>query len=135
MHVSRVLLAHRDPVVRELATRTLQHIGVAVDAVVDPSHARPHLNAARYTVIAMQPDPDVLATIAATYTDKRPVVIVTSAADDASALEADIISMVVPEPYDPRTLVGVILACVTPIPPADFSNVIPGSIRNDVEDQ
>ena len=133
MHVSRVLLAHRDPAVRELTTRTLEHIGVAVDVAVDPVAAQLHLSDKRYSVIAMQPDPDVLAVIASTYSDKRPVVIVTASPGDDHALDADIISMVVPEPYDPRTLVGVILACVTPIPPSDFIEPS-GKIRTDVDE-
>ncbi len=121
MHAKRVLLAHGDSVVQQLATRALSSLGVAVDIATDPADAVLHIVREPYTVIAAEPDEAVLAAIAATYVDRRPVVIVTAPDPANAALDADVVSMVVPEPYDARMLVGVILACVTPIPPSDFS--------------
>lgn len=120
MRTNRVLLAHRDSAVQELATRALERIGVAIDVAADPAEAVLHLAREPYTVIAAEPDEALIAAIAETYAGKRPVVIITSPVVDSPALDAEIVSMVVPEPVDPRTLVGVILACVTPIPPADL---------------
>src|SRR5688500_10678096 len=131
MHAKRVLLAHRDSAVQELATRALTSIGVEVDVVTDPNDAVLHIAREPYTVIAAEPDKEVLAAIAATYVDRRPVVIVTAADPSNAALDADVVSMVVPEPYDARMLVGVILACVTPIPPSEFS--LPAGTGRDVE--
>ena len=121
MHVKRVLLAHRDSAVQELATRALSSIGVTVDVALNPADALLHIAREPYTVIAAESDDVVLAAIAETYVERRPVVIVTSSGTETASLDADIVSMVVSEPYDPKTLVGVILACVTPIPPADFA--------------
>jgi len=121
MHAKRVLLAHRDSVVQELATRALSSIGVGIDVAINPADAILHIAREPYTVIAAEPDDKVLAAIAEAYVERRPVVIVTSLGTETAVLDADIVSMVVPVPYDPRTLVGVILACVTPIPPAGFA--------------
>src|SRR5687768_9839978 len=121
MHAKRVLLAHRDPTVQDLAARALSSIGVTLDVASDPAEAIVHITREPYTVIAAQTDEALLAAIAATYVDRRPVVIITAAEPANAVLDADVVSMVVPEPYDARMLVGVILACVTPIPPSDFS--------------
>jgi hypothetical protein len=121
MHAKRVLLAHRDSNVQDLASRALARIGVSLDVAADAAEAVLHIAREPYTVIAAEADDAVLAAIAQTYVDRRPVVIVTSPETPTPALDADIVSMVVPEPIDPKTLVGVILACVTPIPPADFN--------------
>lgn len=108
----RVLLAHRDPAVRELAERALGRIGVTLDIAADSADALSRIARDAYTVILLERDDAVIAAIAATYAGPRPVVIVT--AEDGRDLDADIVSMVVPEPYDAHTLIGVILACVTP---------------------
>lgn len=121
MHINRVLLAHRDSAVQELATRALERVGVTVDVAADPADALLHIARTPYSVIAAEPHEDLIVAISQTYVDKRPVVIVTSSGAHSEVLDADVISMVVQEPYDARTLVGVILACVTPVPPADLS--------------
>lgn len=108
----RVLLAHRDPGVQELAERALGRIGVTLDIAADTAGALSRIARYPYTVILLERDDSVIAAIAAAYAGRRPVVIVT--AEDGSDLDADIVSMVVPVPYDAHTLVGVILACVTP---------------------
>jgi DNA-binding response OmpR family regulator len=128
---SRVLLAHRDSSVQELATRALARIGVDIDVVADPADAVLQIAREPYTVIAIEPDDAVIAAIAQKYVDKRPVVIVTAAGTESGKLDADVISMVVTEPYDSRTLVGVILACVTPIPPADL--ILPAETGRELE--
>ncbi len=131
MHTRRVLLVHRDAAIQDLATRALTSIGVAVDVVADPGDAVLHIAREPYTVIAAEPDENVLAAIATKYVDRRPVVIVTASDPTQAALDADVVSMVVPEPYDARMLVGVILACVTPVPPTDFT--LPAGTGTDVE--
>lgn len=131
MAAKRVLLAHSDAKVQELAARALESIGVGLDVASDAAEAMMHIAREPYTVIAAQADEAVLAAIAATYVDRRPVVIITAADPASAVLDADVVSMVVPEPYDARMLVGVILACVTPIPPSDFS--LPAETGRDVE--
>ena len=120
MHTKRVLLAHRDSNVQELAARALASIGVSLDVASDPADALLHIAREPYTVIAAEADDTVIAAIAQKYVDRRPVVIVTAPEASTAPLDADVVSMVVAEPVDPKTFVGVILACVTPIPPADF---------------
>ena len=120
MHTKRVLLAHRDSDVRELASRALASIGVTLDVATDAGEALLHIARKPYTVIAAEADVALIAAIAQRYVDRRPVVIVTAPETTTAPLDADVVSMVVAEPVDPKTLVGVILACVTPIPPADF---------------
>ena len=110
MQSNRVLLAHRDPAVRELATRALSRISVIVDVADDTAGALSLLAAQPYAVVVMNRDDEVLAAIAAQ--TPRPMVIVTAPA--ANALDPEIVSLFVPEPYDAMTLVGVILACVSP---------------------
>jgi DNA-binding IclR family transcriptional regulator len=117
MRKNRVLLAHRDPAVQELATRALTHVGVTVDVTPDPDHAK-RVVADGYSVIVAEQEHALLDVIAAAYGDAKPVVIVTAPVGTAEPLDASIVSLVIPEPYDAHTLVGVILACVTPTPPA-----------------
>lgn len=114
MAANRVLLSHRDSAVRELAERALSRIGVPLDVAEDSADALSRIARDAYKVILIERDDAVIGAIAATYAGPRPVVIVTAA--DGSALDAEIVSMVVPEPYDPHTLIGVVLACVTPLP-------------------
>lgn len=116
MRKNRVLLAHRDSAVQELATRALMHVGVTVDVAADPDHAR-RVVGDGYSVIVAEQVHALLDVIAEAYGDARPVVIVTSPVGAAEPLDASIVSLVIPEPYDAHTLVGVILACVTPTPP------------------
>jgi DNA-binding response OmpR family regulator len=127
MQLNRVLLAHSDSTVQELATRALSRIGVAVDISLDSADALSRVARETYTVVVLERDDAVIAAIAATYAGPRPVVIVT--AERNEGLDAQIVSLVVPEPYDAHTLVGVILACVTPgsapgldAPPDDLAN-------------
>ena len=127
MHLDRVLLAHGDPVVQELATRALSRLGVALEIAPDSADALSLIARNTYSVICLDRDDAVIAAIAATCAGSRPVVIVT--ADDGQGLDPHIVSLFVPVPYDPHTLVGVILACVTPIPPADFS--LPATTEKD----
>lgn len=116
MRKNRVLLAHRDSAVQELATRALTHIGVTCDIAPDADVAK-QIVADGYSVIVAEKEHALLDVIAAAYGDAKPVVIVTAPAGHAEALDANIVSLVIPEPYDAHTLVGVILACVTPTPP------------------
>lgn len=122
MKANRVLLAHRDPAVQELATRALSRIGVAVDIADDRSDALLRIARDAYSVIALERDDTLLSAVASMSPNPRPVVIVTApvAPGNHHALDPQVVSMVVPEPYDAQTLVGVILACVTPVvePPA-----------------
>ena len=108
---NRVLLAHGDPVVQELTARALGRLAVTLDIVPDPADAVSRIAGEPYNVIALQRDEEVIAAIAAS-AGQRPVVIVTT--EDGRDLNPDGVSLVVPEPYDPHILVGVILACVTP---------------------
>ena len=112
MQSKRVLLSHRDAAVLELTSRALTRIGVMLDIAADATDAVSRIGRESYDVIAIERDDAVLASIAANRSGSRPVVIVT--ADDKSDLDPEIISLVVPQPYDPQILVGVILACVTP---------------------
>lgn len=112
MPPDRVLLAHSDPVVQDLASRALDRLGVALEIAADPADALSRIARNTYTVIAMERDDAVIAAIAATYPGPRPVVIVT--AEDSRGLDGQVVSLFVPEPFDRHTLVGVILACVTP---------------------
>ena len=107
---------------QEVALRALAHIGVPVDIAADNGDALTRLARESYSVIAMERDDAVLAAIAAT--DPRPVVIVTTEDRGEHGLDGNLVSLVVPAPYDAQTLVGVILACVTPelMPPADSSD-------------
>jgi hypothetical protein len=117
MRKNRVLLAHRDSAVQELATRALTHIGVTCDVAPDPDLAK-QIVADGYSVIVAEQAHALLDVIAEAYGDAKPVVIVTAPVGNAEPLDANIVSLVIPEPYDAHTLVGVILACVTPVPPA-----------------
>ncbi|HEX2123944.1 MAG TPA: hypothetical protein VHL59_20125 [Thermoanaerobaculia bacterium] len=112
--VNRVLLAHRDPAVQDVAIRALSRIGVTLDIADDNADALSRIAREPYTVIAMERDDAVLAAIAATYREPRPVLIMTTESRESPGLDADLVSLVVPAPYDAQTLVGVILACVTP---------------------
>lgn len=105
MQTNRVLLAHRDSAVQELATRALSRMGVTVDVGEEwlPNG---------YTVVVTERNDALLAAVAAA--TPRPMVIVTGPAADQHALDPQLVSLFVPEPYDAGTLVGVILACVTP---------------------
>lgn len=107
---NRVLLAHRDPVVQELAARALMRLGVTLDVVTESDEAVLLIERNAYGVITLQRDDAVLDAVAKS--KHRPVVIVT--ADDGQGLDPSTVSLIVPEPYDAHTLVGVILACVTP---------------------
>ena len=48
-----VLLVHADPVVQELATRALGHIGVDVKIAPEPAAATEHLNSRSYPVVVI----------------------------------------------------------------------------------
>jgi hypothetical protein len=105
MQSNRVLLAHRDPAVQELATRALSRLGVTIDIGEEwlPNG---------YTVVVTDRNDALLAAVAAA--TPRPMVIVTAPVADQHTLDPQLVSLFVPEPYDAGTLVGVILACVTP---------------------
>lgn len=121
MTANRVLLVHRDPAVQEAAARTLGRIGVTLDMASGTADALARIALGRYDVIVVERDDEVLAAVAATTRAPRPVVIVTTENRDSTGLDAELVSLVVPEPYDANTLIGVILACVTPdvVPPGD----------------
>ena len=124
MPINRVLLAHRDPVVQEVATRTLGRIGVALDITDNTADALAHLRRETYNVVALDRDDAVLAAISGNARGPRPVVIVTTDDRANDGLDPTLVSLVVPAPYDAQTLVGVILACVTPEaePPAESAD-------------
>lgn len=124
MSVNRVLLAHHDLAVQEVATRALSRLGVTLDIATGNADALSRIAREPYTVIAIERDDAVLAAIAATYRGSRPVVIVTTDIFGSDGLDPDLVSLVVPAPYDAQTLVGVILACVTPetAPPRDSAH-------------
>lgn len=129
MQINRVLLAHRDSVVEELATRAVSRLGVTVDVAADTADALAHIARESYTVICLHRDDALLAAIAETHAGTRPVVIVT--AENGEGLDPAIVSLFVPEPYDAHTLVGVILACVTPgnVP---LDSTLPGDLLHDL---
>jgi len=112
MTIGRVLLAHRDSAVQDLATRTLGRIGVTVDVAEG-------LGDGGYSVIVTERNDALLSAIAVL--NPRPVVIVTAPPADQLLLDPQVVSLFVPEPYDAQMLVGVILSCVTPDmgPPLD----------------
>jgi DNA-binding response OmpR family regulator len=124
MPVNRVLLAHHDPVVQDAATRALGHIGVTLDIASDNADALSRIAREPYTVIVIERDDAVLAAIGATYREPRPVVIVTTDDRESVGLDAAMVNLVVPPPYDAQTLVGVILASVTPegAPPSESAD-------------
>lgn len=124
MPVNRVLLAHRDPAVQEVATRTLGRIGVTLDIADNTADALAHIARETYNVVALDRDDAVLAAIATVDRAPRPVVIVTTNDRAHDGLDPTLVSLVVPVPYDAQTLVGVILACVTPdaTPPAESAD-------------
>ena len=130
MQTNRVLLAHSDPVVQELAARALTRFGATLDIAPDPADAISRIGRESYAVITLQRDDAVIAAIAAHHAHKpRPVVIVT--AEDSRELDATVVSLVVPEPFDAHTLVGVILACVTP-GNAPIESALPGDLLHDL---
>jgi DNA-binding response OmpR family regulator len=124
MQTNRVLLAHRDQSVRELAERALLRVGATLD-IADSDVALSLVAREAYKVIVLEHDEAVIAAVATACAGgaPRPVVIVT--APDARELDPNVVSLVMPEPYDAHTLVGVILACVTPA--AGAADAMPGS--------
>jgi hypothetical protein len=112
----RVLLSLRDAAVQELASRALARIAVPLDIAADVPDTLARLRREAYSVVVIERDDGLIATIGSAL-PARPVVIVTT--QDKSDLDGEVVSLVVPEPYDAQILVGVILACVTPdAPPA-----------------
>lgn len=124
MSVTRVLLAHHDPAVQDVATRAFSHLDVMLDVAADNADALSRIAREPYTVIVIERDDAVLAAIAATYREPRPVLIVTTDGRKSQGLDPDLVSLVVPAPYDAQTLVGVILACLPPdsMPPRDSAD-------------
>lgn len=113
----RVLLVHDDQAVRELSARTLSRMGVAVDIVPRGVDAVAALDAKPYTVAVIDRAlcDHFLEVIAKR--PNKPIVICTASAKDAAGLDTAVVNLLIPQPYDASTLVGVIIACVTEKPP------------------
>lgn len=110
MQPAGLLVVGLDPQVEEIARRILQHAGAQVDAVQSAEEALQLLRRRRYRVIVSDRDAiDALLPIIAMLIS-RPVVIV--AGENRGALDADLVTMVVPPAYDAHMLVGVVLACL-----------------------
>ena len=124
MPSNRVLLAHRDPAVQELAERALSRTTASLDIADDSADALLRIAREPYGVIVIERDDEMISAIADQYPGRHPIVIVT--AEDGRDLDPNIVSLVVPEPYDPQMLIGVILACVTPeVPPVPSESPLP----------
>jgi DNA-binding response OmpR family regulator len=106
----RVLLTHSDHAVVELALRALDRIGVYVDVAMRGSA----VEALDYDVmlIELAAADDLLERVRSAARAK-PVVIVTAHPGAAEKLDPDSVGLIVPAPYDPGMLVGVVLACVS----------------------
>lgn len=104
---ARVLLVHSDSEVIELTSRALERIGVPL--AVAARGADVHALHFSIIVVDLPLADDVLRRVD---DESKPIVIVTAHAGKAETLDAERVSLLVPEPYDPAMLVGVILACV-----------------------
>ena len=110
----RVLLVHGDAAVQDLTTRALARIGVDVDVVGRGTDAVLTPDGNEYSAIVIdRAVSDGLLTAIAARPAPRPIVIVTAPMEDSKGLDTETVSLFIPAPYDPHTLVGVILACVT----------------------
>ncbi len=105
----RVLLTHSDPAVIELASRALDRIGASVEVATRGSAVQ----SVDYDVmlIELAAADDLLERIKS-LAPRRPVVIVTAPHGAAEKLDPESVGLIVPAPYDPGLLVGVVLACV-----------------------
>lgn len=112
MRTNRVLLSHRDAAVQDLAARALSLMSVTLDVPKDRDEAFSLVARETYSVIAMERDDALLSAIGASRAASQPVVIVMTA--EKEDLDASVVSLVVPEPFDPQVVVGVIIACVAP---------------------
>lgn len=110
---ARVLLVHSDSEVIELTSRALERIGVTVDVAARGADVQAVHASIIVVDLAVADDLLVRMTDAA----EKPIVIVTARAGKADALDPERVSLLVPEPYDPGMLVGVILACVAEAQP------------------
>jgi DNA-binding response OmpR family regulator len=117
----RVLLVHDDSAVRELSARTLGRMGVGIDIVPRGEDAVRALETNDYTVAVVDRSLcDGFLDVIAKRPD-RPIVICTAAEKDAAGLDTAVVNLLIPQPYDASTLVGVIIACVTEKPPPALS--------------
>jgi CheY-like chemotaxis protein len=105
----RVLLTHSDPAVIDLASRALERVGVSVEIAPRGSAVESVDYDVMLVDLAMADD--LLDRIQGA-APAKPIVIVTAPAGMAQKLDPESIGLVVPAPYDPGMLVGVMLACV-----------------------
>lgn len=121
MAVKRVLLVDTPEEVRELAARLLSRVGIDVDSTTTFDDVVSMLTATQYTVVAIDRmragggDEPVLAFLANRRAPK-PVVIVTSPGGMRDVLDPATVDLIVSDPVDAHTFVGVILACVAEPP-------------------
>lgn len=113
-----VLLAHADSAIQELATRTLSMLGIHVDIAPDPADAAARIRQNHYGVVVVDGRPAEVFQALGELPPPHPQVIVTAENRDDVVDPADpqLVTMVVPPPYDAQTLVGVIVACVNEHP-------------------
>ena len=104
----RVLLIHGSDEVRELTARAMARVGVPLDIADGPDA----VESFDHWVVVLDHAlaGDAIARISAQ--PRKPVVIVTAAAREAEKLDPEKVSLVIPSPFEPAMLVGVVLACV-----------------------
>ena len=106
-----VLLAHADLAVQELTTRTLSMLDINVDVAPDPADAASRLREKNYGVVVVDGRPAEVFHALEELSPPRPLVVVTANDREDVVDPTNLVSMVVPPPYDVQTLVGVIVAC------------------------
>jgi DNA-binding NtrC family response regulator len=121
MAVKRVLLVDTSEEVRELSARLLKRVGIDVDMSTAFDDAVTMLRSNVYTVVAIDRmraaggDEAVLSFLAQRPAPK-PVVIVTSPGELRDGFDPSTVDLIVSDPVDAHTFVGVILACVAEPP-------------------